>query len=257
MTLFQVIVLAVIQGVTEFLPISSSAHLVFMPKLLGFTEPTVTFDVLLHLGTLISILIYFRKEIIKILLGLARQEKQAFQILLFIIIATLPAIFFGVLFEDKVDQAFGSVKAVGVFLLITAILLLSTKLIKSEGKKIDQLTWKNALFVGVLQAVAILPGVSRSGSTITAGLWQKLDRETAFRFSFFLGIPAIFGAAVLKMKDLSTLTRGGLTEELVGLIIASVVGYFSLKVLESVLKSAKLYWFGFYCLILGLLLLVF
>jgi len=240
--------LSFLQGLTEFLPVSSSGHLVVLQKIFGFSHPPVLFDVLLHVGTLGAIIFYFRKELVSI----------PPRIIYLITIGTIPAAIIGVFLEKRIDLIFNSPKVVGLTFLITAGLLFSTRLINKENqiRQFNQLKWKDALFIGIFQAIAILPGISRSGATIVFGLWRGLKRETAFVFSSYLAIPAISGAFILESKDLFFYSRIELIQGLLGMIIAGIVGFFALKILEKTLKSAKFFWFGIYCLVLGVVILL-
>ena len=253
MDYFQILVLAIIQGLTEFLPISSSGHLVIFQKLFGLTQLPILFDVLVHVGTLGAVLFYFKQELKQIFKGFIRQEKKSVQIFWLVVVGTIPAALIGFFFEKQIEAAFGSLKVVGIAFLVTAGLLFSTKWTKPVK---DRLTWRDALVIGFFQALAILPGVSRSGSTITTALWRKATRETAFRFSFYLAVPAILGALILKTKELFVFPVDNLIQGVIGLVIAGVVGYFALKILESTLKSARFWCFGFYCLVLGIIILL-
>jgi undecaprenyl-diphosphatase len=254
MNLFQTLVLAFVQGVTEFLPVSSSGHLVIFQKLFGLTEAPILFDVLLHVGTLISIVFYFRKSLFTLL----KFEKNDIKLIALIILGTVPAVLVGFLAKDQIEAAFNSLKMTGISFLITAIFLFSTKLINNvkAKKELSDLTWIDALVVGIFQAIAILPGVSRSGATITGSLWRGLSSNAAFVFSFYLAILAIFGAAVLKIKDVASYSPNELIFGFIGLVVSSFVGYFALKFLEGILKSSKLWYFCFYCLGLGIILLL-
>jgi undecaprenyl-diphosphatase len=173
-----------------------------------------------------------------------------------IAIGTLPAALVGFFLQNYIIQIFDSLRMVGISLLITAGLLFSGKFIKMSKRDFKYLNWKKALTVGFFQALAILPGVSRSGSTIVAGLWQGLGRESAFLFSFYLAVPAILGALILQIPSLFNSPYFFLNQSLLGMMAAGIVGYFSLNLLEKTLKSAKLHWFSLYCLILGLLVLI-
>jgi undecaprenyl-diphosphatase len=246
MSYSQAIFLAIVQGLTEFLPLSSSGHLVILQKLFNFSEPPVFFDILVHVGTLIAILFYFRKSLVKM-------TKET---LWLIIIGTIPAVIVGLFLQNYLNLIFNSLKLVGFTLLLTSLLLFSTKKIEKKQRQFKQLKWVDALFVGLLQALAILPGLSRSGSTIVAGLWRQFDQKTAFQFSFFLAIPAIFGALILQIPDLMVSPCGYLEQGLLGMVIAGGVGYLALKMLEKTLIRAKLWLFGFYCLLLGLIVLL-
>ena len=242
----QAIFLAIIQGLTEFLPISSSGHLVIFQKLFGLNPP-VLFDILVHVGTLGAIIAYFLKPLSKI-------SKHT---LLLVVIGTIPAVVVGLFLQTYITQIFDSLKLVGVALLMTAGLLLVSKRFKLLNRRFKYLKWQDALFVGIFQALAILPGVSRSGSTIVAGLARKLDRETAFRFSFYLAIPAILGALTLQIPDLIGGQVNYLSQGILGMIIAGAVGYEALKILEKTLLGAKFWLFGIYCLVLGIVILLF
>ena len=242
----QAIFLAIIQGLTEFLPISSSGHLVIFQKLFGL-KPPVLFDILVHVGTLGAIIAYFLKPLLKI-------SKHT---LLLVVIGTIPAVVVGLFLQTYITQIFDSLKLVGVALLMTAGLLLVSKRFKLLNRRFKYLKWQDALFVGIFQVLAILPGVSRSGSTIVAGLARKLDRETAFRFSFYLAIPAILGALALQIPDLIDGQVNYLSQGILGMIIAGAVGYEALKILEKTLLGAKFWLFGIYCLVLGIVILLF
>lgn len=242
----QATILAVIQGLTEFLPLSSSGHLVVLQKFFHLSEPPVLFDILVHVGTLGAVIIYFRKELLRV-------PRRTIWL---IIIGTIPAAIVGLFLQSYLKSIFNNLQLVGVSLLITAGFLFSTKKLKPSKRQFNRLNWKDALFVGTFQALAILPGISRSGSTIVSGLWRKLDRETAFRFSFYLAIPAISGALILQTPDLIYSPCVYLGQGILGMFIAGIVGYGALKILENFLLQAKLWLFGLYCLFLGLLLLL-
>lgn len=240
MTLFQAIFLSVIQGLTEFLPISSSGHLVIFQNLFGL-KPPVLFDILVHVGTLGAILIYFRHQLIKI----TRQE------IWLLIIGTVPAGLAGFFLKDYLEVIFSSPKLVGFSWLITALLLFSTKRSRRLNRQFNQLKWSDTLFVGFFQALALLPGVSRSGATITAGLWRQFSQESSLQLSFYLAIPAILGALTLQIPDLINSSSSFLLPSLLGMFIAGSVAYYSLQILEKILKKGKLFYFGFYCLTTG------
>lgn len=249
MTFFKALFLAILQGITEFLPISSSGHLVLFQKLFGFSQPTVFFDVLLHLGTLMAIIFFLRNEIF-LLLKEWRARKREW---LFLILSSIPAVLFGFILNSKIEQIFNSLKLVGVMWILFGFLLLSTHLLinpLSLVKRISGMKWIDSLIIGLFQALALFPGISRSGSTIIGGMFRKLSREEAFNFSFLLSIPATLGATALKMKD-GNLNGVKAGTGIVLVIVAGLVGFISLKLLERVLKSEKFYLFGVYCLILG------
>jgi len=246
MSYSQAIILAIVQGLTEFLPVSSSGHLVIFQKLFNLAEPPVLFDVLVHVGTLGAILVYFRKALIKV------SRKTIW----LIIIGTIPAAIVGLFLQSYISQIFNSLKLVGVSLLVTAGLLLLSQRFKSLNRRFNSVKWQDAIFVGCFQALAIIPGISRSGSTIVSGLWRKFDRKTVFQFSFYLAIPAILGALVLQTPDLVYSPCGYLGQGILGMLIAGLVGYGALKLLEKTLLSAKFWLFGIYCLVLGIVILL-
>lgn len=255
------IILGLVQGLTEFLPVSSSAHLVFAERLLG-TKPTaaITFEVMLHLGTLIAVLIYFRNKIWRMITGLfppyTREKRPNLQYAIIIVLATIPAAVLGLLFKDEVEAAFNSPNLAGGFLMITGVILLATHFIKKGTRSINP---TNGLLIGLAQAIALLPGISRSGMTISAGLFQKIDPAEAAEFSFLLSLPAVLGAIVLKTF---TLLKTGLdTQELdhyiIGTFVAFVVGYASIFWLMRLVKKGQFFYFGIYCLAIGLLAALF
>jgi undecaprenyl-diphosphatase len=250
MTPLEALFLATIQGLTEFLPISSSGHLVLFQKILGMVRPPIFFDILLHLGTLGSIVIFFRKEIGDLFLHWRKQLNTW----LLIFIGSIPAALAGFLFNSKVESAFNSLLLVGMAWIFFGGWLLLTLKVKIENKP-RQITWKDSLFVGVFQALALLPGISRSGSTISAGLMRRLPRESAFRFSFLLAIPAILGATILEMKEVN-LKEAFSPVAFLSMLTAGVTGYLALVLLQKTLKSGKFYLFGFYCLAIGALTLL-
>lgn len=254
MTIFQAIFLALVQGVTEFLPVSSSGHLVLFQKIFRISDPPVFFDVLLHVGTLLAILTFFWKD----LFSLVIDWKEKKNIWLFLITGTIPAATVGFFLNSRVGEIFNSLPLLGASWIFFGLLLLLSDKLKPKicdlKRKRDKVVVGDGLVVGSFQALALLPGISRSGATIIGGLWQKFSRETAFKMSFFLSIPAIIGATVLKMKD-SHLEGIASKEALAAVGLSAIVGYFSLKLLRKTLLSNKFYYFGFYCLILGILVL--
>ena len=246
MTLIQALILGLLQGLTEFLPVSSSGHLVIAQHFFGFLTPPVFFDILLHLATALAIIVILWRPLFSL-------DKKTFG---FILLASLPAGIIGVLLNSSIETLFSSVKLVAVALLVTALLLFLTRYFFSQAKS-TRLTWKNTLLIGLFQALAIIPGLSRSGSTISAGIFAKLKPELIFNFSFLLALPAIFGAALLQLKDLNF--AGSLLDLplLIGFITAFISGLFALKLLKKFVSQGKFSFFAYYCLALGLTLLVF
>lgn len=253
MSLFQAIFLAIVQGLTEFLPVSSSGHLVLFQKIFGIDEPPVFFDILLHLGTLGAILFFFKNEIIDLIVNFRKRIKIWF----LIIIGSIPAVITGYFLNSKISEIFGSIELVGVMWIIFGLLLLSLKFVKNKTnkEKLHEISFVDAFVVGLFQATALFPGISRSGSTVTGGLLKKLSPSNAFTFSFLLSIPAILGAVILKVKEIKMLdVNVGLC--LLSMIIAGIIGFFILRVLKKILVSEKFYFFGIYCFVLGLIILL-
>ena len=251
---FKVIFLAVLQGITEFLPISSSGHLAITQHLLGISEDSSLFlAVLLHAGTLLAIIVYYFKELLSLLL------KKNHRIILLLIVGTIPAGIMGVLIKGTgiTDNLFSNLFIPGFGLLITGSLLKWGMNTKNEGtKELKDLKIKDSVIVGLFQAFAIFPGISRSGSTIVGSISQKLKRTDAATFSFLLAIPAIGGAAFVEI--LSYIKKSHMFSDpiptfalILGFIISAVVGYFSLKILLRSLKKGSLTPYAYYCFILG------
>lgn len=255
MTLFEAIFLGTLQGLTEFLPISSSGHLVLAQKFLGLKSPPIFFDVLIHVATLWAIVIYLRKDLIKLLSGLREKENQ--KLVFLVVLGTLPIVIVGFLLLDYIEKIFNSFLAVGISFLITSAILASTWLIKKMEKNLGGITYLDSIFVGFFQALAILPGVSRSGSTISAGIFRKIERTAAFKFSFFLAIPAICGALILNLAQAEIFSDSSFLGGFLGFISAVISGLLALKVLEKALIKGNFYFFAIYCFILGITVLLF
>jgi len=249
-TIIEAIILGIIQGITEWLPVSSSGHLVIAQQWLGLEVPVI-FDILLHLGSLAVVLFIFHKDIIKLCRGVLRRESYFLQYAAGLVVATIPIGLVGVFLNDIVKQAFGSLQAVGYGLLFTAAILFLSKYPKTKDKN---LSWTSMIGIGALQAIAILPGVSRSGMTISAGLMQGVDREQSGRFSFLLFIPAILGATVVEFRNFTKI--GEIMPLLIGVITTMIVGYFSLTWLLKMLKKDNFNVFAWYCLAVGIGILV-
>lgn len=242
MNILTSVILGIIQGITEFLPVSSSAHLVIFQKLLNFEQPGVLFDVILHAGTLLAVLIYFRKRLFSL----------TPRMLILLFVGTIPAAVIGFLFQDQLEASFGDVKMVGVQLLITGVLCF---LIDKATARRETMSVFDSFLIGFAQAAAIIPGISRSGSTIFAGVYRGLDKAAVAEFSFLLSIPAIAGAIVLQVikyrsEDINIGSYG------LGFIMAFVFGVLSIKILLDLLKSKQFKYFGLYCLIVGALVII-
>ena len=264
MSLWEALILGIVQGITEFLPVSSSGHLVLLQKIFGIQEPALVYDTAVHGGTLLAVVVVLRKDIWNIL----RRILQP--LTLYIIVATIPAVIAALLFKHLLEEAFSSGVFLGVAFLLTSLLLLvSEKLAQKPipARSQDEMTWVDALIIGLLQAVALIPGVSRSGATISGALSRKLDRNFAARFSFLLSIPAILGALVFQAKDFALLSGApdvagaaagasiGLLHIAVGAISACITAFFSIHLALKIVREHSLKGFALYTGILGLLLL--
>jgi undecaprenyl-diphosphatase len=253
--LVKAILLGLVQGLTEFLPVSSSGHLVIGSEILNFQDQGVVFDVFLHLGTLVSVIIVFRSEITAMVaapfrVAAGRHSEADMKFLmwdLYIIVATLPAVIVGLFFKDLIEVLFSSIVVVYMMLIVTGITMI---LARHLPEKESPMTWWRALIVGVAQACAILPGLSRSGSTIFAGIALGIPRQTIARFSFIMSIPAILGAAVLQFGALleAPPTVSSMGNIFVGTCMAAISGYLAIKLLLDIIEKNRLQWFGYYCL---------
>ena len=273
MSVWEAIILGVVQGITEFMPVSSSGHLVLLQKIFGITEPALVFDTALHGGTLLAVIIVLRRDIWNILRRIIQP------LTLYLVIATIPAAIAALLFNKQIEAAFSSGVFLGfAFLVICALLFISDMLYRSNGKPggfparldasapargQDEMNWIDALVIGLLQAVAIAPGISRSGATISGALFRRVDRDFAARFSFLLSIPAILGALVLQVKDLAkagVASAGagtiGTLSITAGSLSACIVGFFSIRLVLKIVRERSLRGFALYTGVLGLLVLI-
>lgn len=259
MEAWEAIVLGIIQGLTEFLPVSSSGHLELGKALLGDTtlpEDSLLFTVVLHFATALSTLVVFRKDVLEIVQGLLRFKwNEETQFIVKILISMVPAAVIGVLFEEQLESFFGgSVAFVGAMLIITAILLWLADRAENTGKKV---TFGNAFIIGIAQAIAMLPGISRSGATISTSVLLGNDKSKAARFSFLMVVPLIFGkiAKDILSGELSTETTNFTTISL-GFVAAFIAGLFACTWMIALVKKSKLSWFSIYCLVVGSIAIV-
>jgi undecaprenyl-diphosphatase len=273
MGIFEAIFLGAVQGLTEFLPVSSSGHLVLFQKLLGISGPTLFFDTLVHGGTLIAVFIVLWRDIWSILRRIIQPLTA------YLILATLPAVAAALAFGDAVEEAFSSGSFLGFSFLATSVLLVlaeffskKTRFLKGKG----EMDWLDALVIGILQAAAIVPGLSRSGATLSGALSRGLRRDFAARFSFLLSIPAILGALILQIKDLlaggpaESLAEGGAAGSaaaaganslaalplIAGTLSAALVGFFAIRIMLRIVRERSLLGFAAYTGLLGILVLV-
>ncbi|MBU4389444.1 MAG: undecaprenyl-diphosphate phosphatase [Proteobacteria bacterium] len=262
----QSVMLGIIQGLTEFLPVSSSGHLVLLQNLFGITEPELLFDISLHVGSLMAIFIVFYQEIRNILQALLHlpalikssgnfkslfADNEEIRISALILVGSIPTAILGILFHKIVDQIFGSVWIVGVMLLVTGTLLWFTRQMSVEGRPLIKVSIRDVLIIGLMQGIAIMPGISRSGSTISIALFLGINREIAGRYSFLLSIPAILGAMILGLDSTIIQTNIPVKIILLGTLTAGIVGYIALKILLRIVKQGRLYYFAPYCWLLG------
>ena len=253
LTKLEALILGMVQGLTEFLPISSTGHLYLGRNLFGLEEAGLLLDTMLHIGTLLAVFVFYKHEFTKII-------KNPFSKLTFLlIIGTIPAVIIGLLFKDYFEEISKTGASIGWEFLITGIFLWFADSIKKGYKKMDDISYTDALIIGTFQAAAIFPAISRSGMTIVAALLRKLDRETAAYFSFLLSTPAIAGAVILQSLDL---VQGGgeeitLSALLVGIFSSAVFGYFAVRWMIGYLKKHSLKPFAVYVWVLGFTVLVF
>lgn len=265
MNLFEAIFLGIIQGITEFLPISSDGHLVLIPALFNLPEPDLNLVSIAHQGTLLAILVFFYRDLWQIFLAVLEGVRQRQPLATtesrlgwYILLGSIPAGVIGILFKDFFEGTYANPAVAAVFLFVTATFLIIGERMLSGRKQLAEMSWQDALVIGVMQIPAILPGVSRSGGTISAALGRGYDRMTAARFSFLLGVPAIAGAGLLALIDL--LQVDNLSDQipflLTTFVTSAVVGYAAIYFLLSWLRQRSLYTFAVYCVGLGLLYLL-
>lgn len=261
------IVLGIVQGITEFLPISSSGHLVIFEHIFGLQSNDIAFEVFVHFGTLLSVVAIYYYDIWMIVknffIGITHKNiadtyrnNYYFRLGIFLIIATIPSIIVGITIKSIIESIFHNITMVGVNLLITGFILFLTRFIKS-GEKSESLV--KALLIGCAQMFAILPGISRSGMTISVGIFSGLPKSEAARFSFLLSVPAIFGATLLELTNILKQNAIGvnLLTLLIGLVVSFIVGFFAIRLLINLIQKGKFSWFSPYCFFAGLIVLIF
>ena len=252
-TLIEALILAVVQGLTEWMPVSSSGHLVITQTVLGLNPPLI-FDVMLHVGTLIVVLTVFRKDIADIIKAVIKRdfETEEGKLALFIVVGSVPIAITGFIFYDFFKSLFSNLLAVGLALIITgSVLFFSEKRIGNRKMGI-----LDSLLIGLAQAVTIIPGISRSGITVATGLLRKIDKTKAFRYSFLLSVPAVIGATVMESRDL-VLGNMDMAPVFLGATISMIVGYGSLKLLQKIVMNEKFHLFAYYCWTVGIAIILF
>lgn len=270
MGILQAAVLGAVQGFTELVPVSSSAHLALVPALLGWPKPSVPFAVAVHVGTAAALMVYFRRDLSALVIGACKwlrsrerfqqrgqDEQDSVRLLLLLLLATAPAAIVGPLAEDAVEAAFSSPTTVGAFLLVTAaILVVSERLSRGEEGR-SETTWKDALWIGLAQVAALAPGISRSGATIAAGIALGLQPAAAVRFAFLMSIPVILGGGIF---EAARLLREGLSESelgsyLVGALAAGACAWVAIVLVFGAVRRGKLSYYAFYCVLIGIIAL--
>ena len=262
MNLVDALILGIIQGLTEFLPVSSSAHLVLGKTLLAVHEHGIVFEVFVHFGTLLSVLLVYRRDIYvliqSLMTGLRRagqigdyyRQDRSFRFLVYILAGSVPAGVIGILFNDPIEKAFSDPFMVSGMLLVTGTILLLTRFIRPPQREI---TFMKAILIGCAQSMAIMPGISRSGSTISMALFLGISREEAARYSFLLAVPVILGATLLKLVELlrHVPSTAEIEDLVVGTAISFLSGYVAIKLLLMFIRKGKLDYFAWYCFAIG------
>lgn len=248
MTIIQAVISGVVQGITEFFPISSSGHLVLLHDVFGLKKDMLTFDIFLHFGTILSVLVYFRKDIFQMF-------QKDMRLLKFIAIASVPTFIIGMIFKDITEQFFSMPLIVGSLLIATGFFLLFASIFAIYWKIVRRsrpLGVKNSIVIGIAQGISILPGISRSGATIGTALIAGINEDEALKFSFLLSIPAVLGANVLKVRHIyGNLISGDTVAFLAGAIAAAITGFLVIKVLFGILRKNLFFLFGIYCISIG------
>ncbi len=255
--------LGIVQGLTEFLPVSSSGHLVISEALFGIKHPeSVVFEVALHAATLLAVVIYYRKRLARLMqyiLAAAQNSKNPSHFLrdpdgrfiILILIGCIPTACIGILFKNHIEAMFDNPILAGFALLVTGILLSSTRFKKTHQRDVLRTSIAMALLIGTVQGIALVPGISRSGITISTALLLGMDRKLSADFSFLLSVPAILGATLISLKDITDIQSIGIGATIGGFIAAAIVGYLSLWILIRIVRHGKFYLFSPYCFALG------
>ena len=290
MTYIQAAILGLVQGLTEFLPVSSSGHLAILKNIFGISDIGITFDIFLHVGTLIAVFVAYHKDIWKLIKSAVfmigciffnlyawiknipvkyDEDKIAYKrvisnpyrrFVLMAVISTIPVGIVGLLFDDYIESVSQGLLVPGICLLITGVVLLLAEALPGGSKRAKNMKAKDAVIIGVCQACAVFPGISRSGATISGSLMCGLSREFAVKYSFILSIPAILGAALNSCLDIAkgevTVATNEIGMYVIGMLIAAVVGFFAIKLLLNVVKNRRFKWFSLYCFAVGLFAII-
>jgi undecaprenyl-diphosphatase len=260
LSLWEACLLGVVQGLTEFLPVSSDGHLAVLQHFLTPmpAEQKLAVDVALHLGTLVALLVYYRDELVGMAAAmLGRRGGYARTWIGLIILGTLPAAVAGLTLRDRIAATLDSLPAIGVFFLVTGTLLFLASAVTHPDRDEEALGVRDALLIGSFQATALLPGISRSGTTIAAGLFRRARADVAAKFSFLLGVPAIAGAIVVEGRSILALDPGARVPLAVGVVAAALTGFLAIALCLRLVRAARLHWFAYYCWAIGAAVLAF
>ncbi len=271
MTYIQAIILGAVQGLAEFLPISSSGHLALLQNIFGIEE-VLFFAVMLHFGTLISLFIVYWKEIWELVVelfltikdvctgkGLKLEERPIRKLGVMIIVTTIVTGVIGILFEDAFNALYASCVAIGVCLIITGVLMYFSERIGKNNRTLERMNYRNSIFIGVMQGLAICPGISRSGSTLVGGLTCGFKRDFAVKYAFLISIPVILGSFILELKDALSvgIDTAIIGPTVVGVVIAAVVGLFAIKAMIKIVTNKNLKYFSYYVWVVGIFAIVY
>jgi len=245
-SIIQAIILSVIQGITEWLPISSSGHLAIIQNFFNFQN--LAFDVFLHLSSILAVIFLFRKDISKLIKNPIKNKTYIF----YMLIAIIPIGIIGLLFKEEIEKTFSNLILIAIFFIISGIIVYLTKFTKEKKEKIS---FFDSLFIGFLQIISILPGISRSGTSISSGLFRKIKRDEAVKFSFLISIPIVLGASVIEFKDLA-LSNINILTLIISFITTFIFSILTIKFLIKIIKKEKFYLFGLYNIFIGLLILI-
>lgn len=259
LSIFQALILGAVQGLTEFVPISSSGHLVIVPEVLGWPSPGLSFDVLLHVASLIALVAYFYKDLIGVARGVLVRDRDSLRLLALLVIGTIPAVIAGLGLADYFEGTFTDARSAAIQLVITAAILIAgeqalawhqRRTTLRKLKTMTDITPVDAGLIGIAQAISILPGISRSGATISAGLALRVTRDDAARFGFLLAVPALFGAALVEVPNLGQ-TPLGTGAAVAGFLTSLLSSYLAIAGLIRYLRTRTLYPFAVYCVVAG------
>lgn len=284
MNLLESIFLGIVQGVAEFLPVSSSGHLAIFEKLFGIDEASISFDVFLHIGTLIAVILVYWRDVVRLVvegIGIvtdaciniytfinAKRTKQTptyrkiirsayRKFAMLVIVSTIPTGIIGMLGRELVDKSSDTLIVPGICLLITAVLLFMSDQVPDGLKTPKKTTYANAVFIGVCQGIATLPGLSRSGTTITSGLLCGLRRDFAVKYSFIMSIPAIIGAAIVEIPNMQkNIATTSAVYYVVGVVVSAVVGFVCIKTMLIIVRNKKFKYFAYYCAVVGIIAVI-